>query len=140
MDIENPMKNSEKNQDEIQYLSDSEQNSENNQEEKAGTDSEDSIPDEILQEKIDTIMQRLEQLDVDKEIGEKDKKKDTRIIIDKIVLENFKSYAGVREIGPLHYRFNSVVGPNGSGKSNLMESLLFVFGKRAKKMLVNRII
>ena len=139
MDIENPMKNSEKNQDEIQYLSDSEQNSENNQEEKVGTDSEDSIPDEILQEKIDTIMQRLEQLDVDKEIGEKDKKKDTRIIIDKIVLENFKSYAGVREIGPLHYRFNSVVGPNGSGKSNLMESLLFVFGKRAKKMRLKKL-
>ena len=79
-------------------------------------------------------MKKLEQLDVDKEIGEKDKRKDTRIIIDKIILENFKSYAGERVIGPLHYRFNSVVGPNGSGKSNLMESLLFVFGKRAKKM------
>jgi structural maintenance of chromosome 4 len=26
------------------------------------------------------------------------------------------------------------VGPNGSGKSNLIESLLFVFGKRASKM------
>ena len=84
-------------------------------------------------------MKRLEQLDVDKEIGEKDKKKDTRIIIEKIVLENFKSYAGERVIGPLHYRFNSVVGPNGSGKSNLMESLLFVFGKRAKKMRLKKL-
>ena len=139
MDIENPIKNSKNNQEEIEFLSDSEQNSENNAEEKIETDSEDSIPDEILQEKIDTIMQRLEQLDVDKEIGEKDKKKDTRIIIDKIVLENFKSYAGIREIGPLHYRFNSVVGPNGSGKSNLMESLLFVFGKRAKKMRLKKL-
>ena len=93
----------------------------------------------MLKEKIDTIMKRLEQLDVDKEIGEKDKKKDTRIIIEKIVLENFKSYAGERVIGPLHYRFNSVVGPNGSGKSNLMESLLFVFGKRAKKMRLKKL-
>ena len=142
MDIENPSKNLQKNQEnqeEIEYLSDSEQNSENNAEEIVESDSEASIPDEILQEKIDTIMKRLEQLDVDKEIGEKEKKKDTRIIIDKIVLENFKSYAGVREIGPLHYRFNSVIGPNGSGKSNLMESLLFVFGKRAKKMRLKKL-
>ena len=142
MDIEkqNPnSKNNPQNEDEIEYLSGSEENEENNQEEKIESESEDEIPDEILQEKIDTIMQRLEQLDVDKEIGEKDKKKDTRIIIDKIVLENFKSYAGVREIGPLHYRFNSVVGPNGSGKSNLMESLLFVFGKRAKKMRLKKL-
>ena len=142
MDIEkqNPnSKNNPQNEDEIEYLSGSEENEENNQEEKIESESEDEIPDEILQEKIDTIMQRLEQLDVDKEIGEKDKKKDTRIIIDKIILENFKSYAGVREIGPLHYRFNSVVGPNGSGKSNLMESLLFVFGKRAKKMRLKKL-
>ena len=138
MDIENQSKPLSKNiqNDEVEFLSES--NSEN-PEEKIESDSEDSIPDEILQEKIDTIMQRLEQLDVDKEIGEKAQKKDTRIIIDKIVLENFKSYAGVREIGPLHYRFNSVVGPNGSGKSNLMESLLFVFGKRAKKMRLKKL-
>ena len=32
-----------------------------------------------------------------------------------------------------------MVGPNGSGKSNLIESLLFVFGKRAKKMRLNKI-
>ena len=142
MDIEKQNVNSKKNirnEEEIEYLSGSEENSENPVEEKVESDSDESIPDEMLQEKIDTIMKHLEQLDVDKEIGEKDKKKDTRIIIDKIVLENFKSYAGVREIGPLHYRFNSVVGPNGSGKSNLMESLLFVFGKRAKKMRLKKL-
>ena len=111
------------------------QNNKNFEEE----DSEEEIPDEMLNERIDTIMKRLEQLDVDKEIGEKDKKKDTRIIIDKIILENFKSYAGKKIIGPLHFRFNSVVGPNGSGKSNLMESLLFVFGKRAKKMRLKKL-
>ena len=30
------------------------------------------------------------------------------------VLENFKSYAGEKEIGPFHKCFSSVVGPNGS--------------------------
>ena len=128
-----------KKDDDIEFLSDSEENSENNKEEKIESDSEEEIPDEMLKEKIDTIMKKLEQIDVDKEIGEKDKRKDTRIIIEKIILENFKSYAGERVIGPLHYRFNSVVGPNGSGKSNLMESLLFVFGKRAKNMRLKKL-
>ena len=55
--------------------------------------------------------------------------KEGRLIIEKIVMENFKSYYGKVEIGPLHENFTSVVGPNGSGKSNLIECLLFVFGK-----------
>jgi len=62
-----------------------------------------------------------------------------RLMIDKIVLENFKSYYGRKEIGPLHKCFSAVVGPNGSGKSNLIESLLFVFGKRAKRMRLNKL-
>jgi structural maintenance of chromosome 4 len=60
-------------------------------------------------------------------------------MIEKIVLENFKSYYGRKEIGPLHKCFTAVVGPNGSGKSNLIESLLFVFGKRAKRMRLNKL-
>lgn len=56
-----------------------------------------------LNEKIELIMQKLESLNVDKEIGEKEKNRDTRLIIEKIELENFKSYAGVRKIGPLHH-------------------------------------
>ena len=59
----------------------------------------------------------------------------TRLIITKMVLENFKSYAGVQEIGPFHKRFSSVVGPNGSGKSNVIDAMLFVFGKRANQVL-----
>ena len=128
-----------------------------------------------------------------------------RLMIQKMVLENFKSYAGVIEIGPFHkvrnampadicatmvrhvmscedgksaaprlcaslpslpasalhttlsltslvylihvhtwhlslmrpsdsllQCFSSVVGPNGSGKSNVIDALLFVFGRRAK--------
>jgi len=60
-------------------------------------------------------------------------------MIERIVLENFKSYYGKKEIGPLHKCFSAVVGPNGSGKSNLIESLLFVFGKRAKRMRLNNL-
>ena len=62
-----------------------------------------------------------------------------RLMIHKVVLENFKSYAGVKEIGPFHKNFTSVVGPNGSGKSNLLECLLFAFGKRARKMRLKKI-
>jgi len=62
-----------------------------------------------------------------------------RLMISKMVLENFKSYAGVREIGPFHKCFSSVVGPNGSGKSNVIDAMLFVFGKRAKKLRLNKV-
>lgn len=55
------------------------------------------------------------------------------------VLENFKSYAGTREIGPFHKCFSSIVGPNGSGKSNVIDAMLFVFGKRAKKLRLNKV-
>jgi structural maintenance of chromosome 4 len=57
-----------------------------------------------------------------------------RLIIEKLVLENFKSYGGIREIGPFHHQFSSVVGPNGSGKSNTIDAMLFVFGKRGKRI------
>jgi structural maintenance of chromosome 4 len=60
-------------------------------------------------------------------------------MITKIELENFKSYYGKKVIGPLHKNFTAVVGPNGSGKSNCIESLLFVFGKRAKQMRLNKL-
>lgn len=57
-----------------------------------------------------------------------------RLIIEKMVLTNFKSYAGRQEIGPFNASFSAVVGPNGSGKSNVIDSMLFVFGFRASKM------
>ena len=62
-----------------------------------------------------------------------------RLIIEKVVLRNFKSYAGEKVIGPFHKSLTSVVGPNGSGKSNLLESLLFAFGKRARKMRLKKL-
>eukprot|EP01038_Epipyxis_sp_PR26KG_P006389 gene6389-8798_t len=67
------------------------------------------------------------------------KKLPPRLMISRMVLENFKSYAGVQEIGPFHKRFSSIVGPNGSGKSNVIDALLFVFGKRAKQLRLNKV-
>lgn len=63
----------------------------------------------------------------------------TRLMIANMELENFKSYAGAQRIGPFHKSFTSVVGPNGSGKSNVIDALLFVFGKKAKQLRLNNI-
>lgn len=57
-----------------------------------------------------------------------------RLVIQSLVLENFKSYGGTVKIGPFHKRFSSIVGPNGSGKSNVIDAMLFVFGRRAKQL------
>ncbi|GLE11210.1 hypothetical protein PINS_up023549 [Pythium insidiosum] len=62
-----------------------------------------------------------------------------RLMITKMQLENFKSYAGRVEIGPFHKCFSAVVGPNGSGKSNVIDALLFVFGKRASKLRLKKV-
>lgn len=53
--------------------------------------------------------------------------------IEKIVLENFKSYAGRHEIGPFD-KFTCIIGPNGSGKSNVMDAISFCLGIRAKHL------
>ncbi|KAK2578285.1 hypothetical protein KPH14_007650 [Odynerus spinipes] len=62
-----------------------------------------------------------------------------RLMITKIVNENFKSYAGKQVIGPFHKCFTAIVGPNGSGKSNVIDSMLFVFGYRATKIRSKKI-
>ncbi|EUD68215.1 structural maintenance-chromosome 4 [Plasmodium inui San Antonio 1] len=66
-------------------------------------------------------------------------KKNSRIIIDRLILENFKSYSGVKVIGPFYKKFSCIVGPNGSGKSNIIDAMLFVFGRRAKKIRQNKL-
>ncbi|ANQ08829.1 Structural maintenance of chromosomes protein [Plasmodium coatneyi] len=66
-------------------------------------------------------------------------KKSSRIIIDRLILENFKSYSGVKVIGPFYKKFSCIVGPNGSGKSNIIDAMLFVFGRRAKKIRQNKL-
>ena len=65
--------------------------------------------------------------------------RESRLMITYMVLENFKSYAGEQKIGPFHKRFSSIVGPNGSGKSNVIDALLFVFGKKAKQLRLNKV-
>ncbi|KAK4393111.1 Structural maintenance of chromosomes protein 4 [Sesamum angolense] len=55
-----------------------------------------------------------------------------RLFIKEMVMRNFKSYAGEQRVGPFHKSFSAVVGPNGSGKSNVIDAMLFVFGKRAQ--------
>lgn len=62
-----------------------------------------------------------------------------RLTVKSLVLENFKSYAGRQEIGPFHRCFSAIVGPNGSGKSNVIDAILFVFGKQAKALRLNKV-
>lgn len=57
-----------------------------------------------------------------------------RFAIQRLRLENFKSYGGCIDVGPFHKSFSSIVGPNGSGKSNVIDAMLFVFGRRAKQL------
>ena len=45
----------------------------------------------------------------------------------------------MQEIGLYHHCFSAVVGPNGSGKSNVIDAMLFVFGKRAKQLRLNKV-
>ncbi|XP_050230280.1 structural maintenance of chromosomes protein 4-like [Mercurialis annua] len=65
--------------------------------------------------------------------------KTPRLFIKEMVMRNFKSYAGEQRVGPFHKSFSAVVGPNGSGKSNVIDAMLFVFGKRAKQMRLNKV-
>ncbi|CAI9278220.1 unnamed protein product [Lactuca saligna] len=53
--------------------------------------------------------------------------------IDRIELENFKSYKGHQVIGPF-FDFTAIIGPNGSGKSNLMDAISFVLGVRTSQL------
>ncbi|XP_054711255.1 structural maintenance of chromosomes protein 4-like [Uloborus diversus] len=59
---------------------------------------------------------------------------ESRLMITELIVEDFKSYAGKQTLGPFNKHFTSIVGPNGSGKSNVIDSLLFVFGARARKI------
>ncbi|KAI5168329.1 structural maintenance of chromosome 4 [Pancytospora epiphaga] len=49
-------------------------------------------------------------------------------------LRNFKSFEGQHNISGLDSHLTAIVGPNGSGKSNVIDSILFVLGYRARKM------
>uniref|UniRef100_A0A803N3F1 Structural maintenance of chromosomes protein 4 n=1 Tax=Chenopodium quinoa TaxID=63459 RepID=A0A803N3F1_CHEQI len=62
-----------------------------------------------------------------------------RLFIKEMVMRNFKSYAGEQRVDPFHKSFLAVVGPNGSRKSNVIDAMLFVFGKKAKQMRLNKV-
>lgn len=62
-----------------------------------------------------------------------------RLVIEKIVCENFKSYGGLKEMGPFHKSFSAIIGPNGNGKSNIIDAMLFVFGYRASKIRCKKV-
>ena len=62
-----------------------------------------------------------------------------RLVVKEMELENFKSYAGKQTVGPMHHSLSAIVGPNGSGKSNVIDALLFVFGKKAKQLRLSRV-
>lgn len=53
--------------------------------------------------------------------------------IDRLEVENFKSYRGHQNIGPFK-NFTAIVGPNGSGKSNLMDAISFVLGVKSSHL------
>ena len=63
----------------------------------------------------------------------------TRLILTKLRLVNFKSYAGEHILGPFKPYFSCILGANGSGKSNVIDSLLFVFGWRARALRHSRL-
>ena len=73
------------------------------------------------------------------DISGNDNNSEHRLMISHIENENFKSYEGIQTLGPFHSSFTSIVGPNGSGKSNIIDSILFVFGFRSKKIRTDKV-
>lgn len=53
--------------------------------------------------------------------------------LDRLELDNFKSYGGHVVVGPFK-GFTAVIGTNGSGKSNLMDAISFVLGVRTSQL------
>ena len=52
-----------------------------------------------------------------------------RLMVLKLVLENFKSWGGVKEVGPFHKAFSAVVGPNGSGAWRVVDATPPLFSR-----------
>jgi structural maintenance of chromosome 1 len=56
-----------------------------------------------------------------------DEKESLPLRMEKLKIQNFKSFTNETLIGPFG-DFACIVGPNGCGKSNIVSSLLFLFG------------
>ena len=124
------------------------QEEDDDDESSSDSQNEDGSPQDEAEERLQVIntcannnvaMQAQNEDEEEDKQNQQEESRYKRLMISKIDLENFKSYFGTKVIGPLHKNFTAVVGPNGSGKSNLIESLLFVFGKRAKQMRLNKL-
>ncbi|KAL0377549.1 UNVERIFIED_CONTAM: Structural maintenance of chromosomes protein 4 [Sesamum radiatum] len=61
-----------------------------------------------------------------------------RLFIKEMVMRN-SNLMRANSVLALFTSFSAVVGPNGSGKSNVIDAMLFVFGKRAKQMRLNKV-
>ena len=59
--------------------------------------------------------------------------------IDRLEVENFKSYAGKQVIGPFNEAFSAVIGPNGAGKSNVMDAVCFVLGLPSRSIRADKL-
>ena len=59
--------------------------------------------------------------------------------IDRLEVENFKSYAGRQVIGPFQESFSAVIGPNGAGKSNVMDAVCFVLGLSSRTIRADKL-
>ena len=55
--------------------------------------------------------------------------KKNELKLNKLVLENFKSFEGRHEVG-YFLNFSVVLGPNGSGKSNIIDAICFALGMK----------
>jgi len=58
--------------------------------------------------------------------------------IKNLKLIDFKSFKDSIEIGPFNPYSNLIVGPNGTGKSNILDTILFTFGKKMKYMRITK--
>lgn len=53
--------------------------------------------------------------------------------LDRLEVENFKSYEGKQLVGPFD-NFTCIIGPNGAGKSNMMDAISFVLGVQSRHL------
>ena len=53
---------------------------------------------------------------------------DHTILLESVILSNYKSYAGAVFAGPFDHAITTIVGPNGAGKSCLIEGICFALG------------
>ena len=56
------------------------------------------------------------------------------MFLKKIVLKNFKSFQGKKEL-EFPVRVTAIVGPNGCGKSNILDAIRWILGEQSLKLL-----